>query len=257
MRRIFAVLYFLVLVGVSGCCGPQPNTITQISTIDAILAGAYDGQVSCEKMMSYGDFGIGTFDRLDGEMVLLDDKLYQVRYDGAVCFPAMTATTPFAAVVHFSPDAEMPVKKGTDFDGLTKAVDEAVPNTNVFCAVKVQGRFSSMKTRSVPPQNKPYPPLAEVTKKQQVFLLQDVSGTIVGFRCPPYVKGINVPGYHLHFISDDEKSGGHILDFVIEEGSAVLDICNRFLMILPEGESDFAQADLSVDRSKDLEKSER
>jgi len=257
VRRVVAVLCFLVLVGISGCCGTQQDTITQISTINAILAGAYDGQMSCGDVMQYGDFGIGTFDRLDGEMVLLDDQLYQVRYDGAVSSPPMSLTTPFAAVANFSSDFEIGVKKGTNFSGLKEAVDETVPNMNVFCAVKLKGHFSSMKTRSVPPQDKPYPPLVEVTKKQAVFLFEQVSGTIVGFRSPPYVKGINVPGYHLHFISDDAKSGGHVLEFTLEEGRAELDICNRFLMILPEDESDFAQMDLSLDRSKELEKSER
>ena len=113
------------------------------------------------------------------------------------------------------------------------------------------------KGRSVPAQKKPYPPLTEVTKDQPVFHLKDIAGTIVGFRSPAYVKGIGVPGYHLHFISDSFSSGGHILDFSLKQGTLGIDICNRFLMVLPEGENDFSRIDLSIDRSKDLDKAER
>jgi len=242
---------------VAGCCVTQPNTITQVSTIDAILAGAYDGQMTCEELVSYGDFGIGTFNRLDGEMILLDGRLYQVRYDGTVCSPSLGLTTPFASVVAFGTDMTKEIQRGVDYHAFKAVVNEAVPNMNTFCAVKVTGRFSALQTRSVPPQDKPYPPLTEVTKHQPVFDLSNVSGTIVGFRSPPYVKGIGVPGYHLHFISDDAKSGGHVLEFTLEQGTAEMDICNRFFMILPEGDTDFGQFDLSRDRSKDLERSER
>ena len=258
MKKAWDIAWLVwIAIFIGSCSTTQQNTITQISTIDAILAGAYDGQMACEELLSYGDLGIGTFHRLDGEMILLDGKLYQVHYDGTVSSPHVSLTTPFAAVVAFAPDITAPVHKGADFHGLENIVNKAVPNMNIFCAVKVHGRFSVMKTRSVPPQEKPYPPLTEVTKSQQVFSFQNVSGTIVGFRSPPYVKGINVPGYHLHFISDDITSGGHVLAFIVENGVAEIDTCNRLLMILPDGGGDFGQIDLSQDRSRDLDESER
>jgi acetolactate decarboxylase len=113
-----------------------------------------------------------------------------------------------------------------------------------------------MKVRSVSKQEKPYPPLAEVAQQQSVFEYIGVSGTIVGFRCPSFVKGINVPGYHLHFISDDKTKGGHILGFTTIGGNLQLDTCNRFYMVLPELEQ-FAGLDLSKDRSEELEKVEK
>jgi len=256
-RATMKQLLICLVVCMAGCCATQPNTITQVSTIDAILAGAYDGQMTCEELLSHGDFGIGTFDRLDGEMILLDDKVYQVRYDGTVCSPRLGLTTPFASVVAFGADIVKEVQGSMDYQGLETMVNKAAPNVNTFCAVKVIGRFSAVQTRSVPPQEKPYPPLTEVTKHQPVFDLSRLSGTIVGFRSPPYVKGIGVPGYHLHFISDDGTSGGHILQFTLEEGIVEIDVCNRFVMILPEGNTGFGHLDLSRDRSKDLEQSER
>jgi len=114
-----------------------------------------------------------------------------------------------------------------------------------------------MKTRSVPAQAKPYPPLTEVTKNQPIFDLENVTGTLVGFRAHEYVKGIGVPGYHWHFISDDLTSGGHVLEFSFDNGIVEIDVCNRFLLILPEDEGDFSRIDLSQDRSEELDEAER
>lgn len=259
MKRAFCSVMVLncIIFCLISCQSPTPNTITQVSTIDAILAGAYDGQMPCRHLLSYGDFGIGTFDHLDGEMILLDGNCFQVKADGKVYTPAMTMTTPFASVVPFKKDMTLTLDKGLDFQELEGVVNKAVPNMNIFCAVKATGRFLKVTTRSVPAQKKPYPPLVEVTKHQPVFNLKSLSGTIVGFRSPSFVKGVNVPGFHLHFISDDLKSGGHVLEFTLEEGVMEIDVCNRLLLILPEGESAFSQIDLSRDRTSDLEEAER
>ena len=122
---------------------------------------------------------------------------------------------------------------------------------NIFYGIRIKGTFSLMHTRSVPAQKKPYPPLADVAKNQPEFHMKNVSGTIIGFRCPPYVKGIGVPGYHLHFLSDDLSSGGHILDFTIKSGKAELDLCNRFYLVVPDGDA-LKGLDLSTDRGAEL-----
>lgn len=249
------VLFLAVLVIFTGCAA-QHNQLTQVATIDAILAGTYDGTMACGDLTSYGDFGIGTFDRLDGEMVILDGTVYQIRADGKVYRPLDSVKTPFAVTVPFERDVTQKLPAGISFASLQKIIDKEAPNKNLFAAVKVRGTFNFMKARSVPAQSKPYPPLVEVTKTQTIFDLKNVAGTIVGFRSPPYVKGINVPGYHLHFISDDLKSGGHILDFELAEGTVDIDLCNRFLLILPDDDR-FGSVDFGIDRSDDLDKAER
>lgn len=254
--RCLAAKIAIVLLLLCGCATPQKNTLTQISTIDALLAGAYDGQISSGDLLHYGDFGLGTFDRLDGEMIVLGGTVYQAKSDGKIYTPAPSLSVPFAAVCRFSPDRTFPLD-ATGYDALCRRVDEAVANPNTFCAVQVRGSFKKVKFRSVPAQAKPYPPLAKAAKNQSVFELQDVSGTIVGFRCPPFVKGVNVPGYHLHFITDDLTRGGHLLDMEMAHGSCLLDVCNRFLMILPENAVQMQSLDLSIDRSKELGKVEK
>ncbi len=254
MKRL-AVLA-LLFVGLLGCHSAPKDTVTQFSTIDAILAGAYEGRMTLAELRRYGDHGIGTFDALDGEMILLDGLFYQVRGDGRVLRPDDSLTTPFASVVALRPDRALPVVAPLNFAAFRLNVDAAIPNANNFCAVKAVGRFSSVKVRSVPPQTKPYPPLVEVTKSQPVFTAADVEGVLVGFRTPEFGKGINVPGYHLHFISGDRSFGGHVLEFVMERGTIELDYCPRLALILPET-SDFGKVNLSLDRAAELEKAEK
>ncbi len=238
---------------------PATNSATlyQVSTIDALLTGVYDGSVSLGELEKHGDFGIGTFDRLDGEMVLLDGEMYQVKSDGKIYRPAPSLTTPFAAVCYFDANSSFDVKSGLDFAGIQELIDAKAPNQNLFTAIKITGKFKMMKTRSVPGQHKPYPPLTEVTKNQPEFEMKNISGTIIGFRCPAYVKGLNVTGYHLHFISDDRTKGGHVLSFEIDEAKGEIDMFHKFTLQLPENNDEFGKADLTKDRTEELHKVEK
>ncbi|NLX27034.1 MAG: acetolactate decarboxylase [Lentisphaerae bacterium] len=256
MNRLFSVGLGLALL-LAGCTTPPKNTVYQISTIDALLAGVYDGHLSCEELVEHGDFGIGTFDRLNGEMLVLDGEVFQVKADGKIYRPALSETTPFATVCQFDLDRSFPVDSEMDFDGLKALLDQQFSNQNLFYAIKLTGTFSAMKTRSVPAQQKPYPPLSEVTKTQPEFEIGNVSGTIVGFRCPPYVDGINVAGYHLHFLSDDQTQGGHILSFTLKEGTCEVDELNLLELNLPKDAEMFAEIDLSQDRSAELQQVEK
>jgi acetolactate decarboxylase len=190
-------------------------------------------------------------------MVVFDGIVYQVRSNGKVYQPESSQETPFATVCQFEAEKVLSLKPGLDYEGLKKQLDKIAPNQNLFYAIKITGKFKTMKTRSVPEQHKPYPPLKEVTKHQPEFNMENISGTIVGFRCPPYVKGINVPGYHLHFISDDKTRGGHILKFEILSGECEIDILNQYFLALPVDDKEFAETNLSINRSKELDEVEK
>ncbi|MHB0945999.1 MAG: acetolactate decarboxylase [Sedimentisphaerales bacterium] len=252
MRKSFIIL---ALIFLAGCMPAGRNQITQTSTIDALLAGVYDGQMTCGELLKYGDFGIGTFDRLDGEMLVYQGRIYQIKSDGKVYLPNNAAKTPFAAVCGFKSDMEFSLKSA-DYKAVQASIDEKVPNQNLFAAVEIVGKFRHIKVRSVPAQNKPYPPLAQAAEKQSIFEMNDISGVIVGFRTPQFVKGVNVPGCHFHFLSDDRTQGGHILDFELIEGSCRVDLCNKFLLLLPENDS-LKDIDLSQDKSVELHKVEQ
>lgn len=252
------LIFILLSASIIGCGNDDSReTLTQIGTIDALLGGIYEGEFSLQELSKRGDFGVGTFNRLNGEMVVLDGKFYQITADGKVAPADLNGQTPFAAVTYFETDREITIPAGTNFESLTNLIDATIPTTNVFYAIKVEARFKALKTRSVPMQTRPYKPLVEIAATQPEFDLEDVEGTIIGFRCPPYVAGVNVPGYHLHFLSADKNAGGHLLAFTTAADAIVkIDETNSFAMILPH-DADFYNIDLTTDKQAELEKVEK
>jgi acetolactate decarboxylase len=232
------------------------DVLFQYSTIDALLAGVYDGELTMAELARQGDFGLGTFNGLDGELILLDGIAYRVRSDGAVEPVDADETTPFAAVTNFDADATFDPPRGLDYAELRSWLTERLDEPNHVQALRIEGVFSSLQLRSVPKQAKPYRPLAEVIEEQQIFEERDVSGVLVGFRLPPFLAALNIAGYHFHFLSSDRTRGGHVLDLVTGEVRASVDGMTDFRMSLPETE-DFRAADLRGARQKDIEKVEK
>jgi acetolactate decarboxylase len=229
--------------------------LVQISVIDALLQGFYDGICPTGDLHEWGDFGIGTFHALNGEMVLMNDTVFQVLSTGEVKKPSDDITTPFAAVTEFERDTMFSLKD-ISYDSLKTNFNRYFPTPNLFYAVKITGVFSFMKTRSVPVQSKPYLPLAEVTKTQPEFEFENVKGDIVGFFCPAYAQGINVTGFHLHFLTADRKGGGHILAFQVKNATLELEYLSDYRLILPTT-GDFLGGDFTVDRTDDLDNAEK
>ena len=260
MKRYIHCIIVLVILAVStvlGCAHVQKNDVVfQSSTINALLKGIYDGDVSFGELKSNGDFGIGTFNALDGEMIGLEGAFYQIKVDG-VAYPVKDSMkTPFAVVTFFAPDKTAMLDTTDNYTQLKTYLDGLLPSLNIFYAIKVEGKFKYIKTRSVPGQKKPYPPLLEVVKEQSIFEFQDIEGTIVGFRSPNYVQGMNVPGYHMHFITRDRKAGGHLLECRIQDVKVEIDNINNFFMALPHG-GEFYNVDLAQDKKRELETVEK
>lgn len=263
MRKTYRCLRSLLILGLLVFLSiqiygaePDRDALYQVSTLYALMEGVYDGSATLAELGNHGDFGLGTYEGLDGEMIELDHHFYQVKADGVVYSPSDDTKSPFAAVTYFEPDHQFAVKQPLDMKGLQSAIESMLPTKNIIYAVRIDGEFSYIKTRSVPKQNKPYPRLSEVTKTQPTFEFKQVKGTIIGYWLPDYMKGVNMPGFHLHFISDDRKAGGHLLDCVIDSGKIQLDDTFRLNLVLPT-DSDFYRKDLTADNSHELEKIEK
>jgi acetolactate decarboxylase len=260
IRRLFIVL-LLALACVSGLflariTGPGgSDALYQVSTLGALMKGDYDGSISMGGLKGHGDFGIGTFNNLDGEMVEIGGEIYQVKYDGTVLRAGNDLKTPFSAVAFFKPGNSAVMREALDHEGLLRAIDGLITNKNIPYAVRVSGRFGYVKTRSVPRQDKPYRALAEVVKEQSVFEMRDVEGAIVGFKIPEYMQGLNAAGYHLHFISADRKFGGHLLSSNALDVRIEVDDKKELCLAL-SASPEFAKLDLSGNQSKDIEKVE-
>ncbi|GHB72319.1 acetolactate decarboxylase [Persicitalea jodogahamensis] len=245
----------------TACTSPQnapsqEEVLYQVSTIDALLAGDFDGEVTYGDVRKQGDFGIGTFNGLDGEMIQLDGEVFKIRSDGNV-YPVPDSTrTPFAAVTYFEADTVLSLSGPLSFEELFVLIDSLISTENIFYAIKITGEFEYVKARSVPRQSKPYQPMIEIVKTQPTFEFQNVRGTLMGFRTPPFMKGLNVPGYHMHFITEDRKRGGHVLASTIEQATLSIDYTSAFHMVLPNSGS-FGQIDLTQDKQAELEKVEK
>jgi acetolactate decarboxylase len=213
----------------------DPHVIFQTSTIDALLDGAYDGEVTFSQLRDHGDFGLGTFDACDGEMIAVDGAFFRAAVDGSVFPVSDSETTPFAVVTFFEPGMSRTIEGLFDQAALLALLDSQLDASAACHALRVDGHFDYVRARSVPRQRKPYPPLAEVAKEQRIFVFEDLVGTVVGFRFPDYAQGINVAGYHLHFVSDDRRYGGHVLDCRLRSGVIAIDHSSELHVELPVG----------------------
>ena len=232
--------------------GPVLN---QTSTLNALLDGGYDACTTCKELKRQGNFGIGTFDHLDGEMVFLDGKIYQARADGRVALAPDELGVPFAAVTRFHPAVTRRLEPAGDLEALKKQMDALKTGPNLFLAFRVDGLFDHVKYRSVPAQAKPYPKLTEVAARQPVFERRVIHGTLLGFWCPDYAKSLNLPGYHLHFISDDRQSAGHLLDCSLLEGTVSSEYITEFFLHLPQS-GEFQKLSLGGDTARALKAAE-
>jgi acetolactate decarboxylase len=190
----------------------DPHVLFQASTIGALLDGSFEGDVTFAELAEHGDLGLGTLNHLDGEMIAIDGEFFRADVDGQVNRIEPDQRTPFAVVTAFEPGVdEQLADEEVSHEELLSRLDELVPVDGSSCAIRLDGRFELIRARSVPRQEPPYRPLTEVVAAQHVFELHDVEGSMIGFRFPAYVEGIEVAGYHLHFISADRSRGGHVL----------------------------------------------
>ncbi len=255
-RTILKVL--LGVVTLLGALTPElsAGTVSQFSTIDALMQGIYDGPATFAEVKRHGDFGLGTINNLDGEMLGLDGVFYQITSDGMVHVIPDSAKTSFATVTFFKPDHHAAVPSLASYAAVQSWLDQKLGSHNFFWSVRIHGTFPMVKVRSISRQHPPYRPLAMVAKTQRVFEFHDVTGTLVGFRSPPYIKGINVPGYHFHFLSDDKSQGGHVLACSVRGGTAQWESLERFQMQLPDDPS-FRHAEFSTHDAEALQKVEQ
>jgi len=234
----------------------QKDVVFQNAPIKALLAGCYSGTMSVHDLKKHGDFGIGTLDSLDGEMIALDHVFYQIKPDGKAYRLDDKTMSPFATVTFFHAGQELSPERAMGYKELTGFLDEKLPSSNLLYAIKVDGKFPELKVRSAARQNKPYRVLTEAIKEQKVFELKDQEGTLVGFRVPSYMEGVNVPGYHFHFLSKDKTLGGHVLDLQVEGPRIQIDKSRRFSMRLPESE-EFLKFRFESDAKEAIQKIEK
>jgi acetolactate decarboxylase len=240
----------LVTQALSHCIRVPLHTLFQISTTGALVEGIYERAVSTKVLLNYGDFGLGTFEHLDGEMIILDGAIYQVRSDGTVSKIVDEVGTPFAVVVPFVADRDAKVEHASSLEEVTAICDRFRDSENLFYAFRIDGYFSCVHTRAMRATFDGLP-LAKAAAIQPEFEFTDIKGTLVGIWAPKYSSALNVAGYHFHFLSEDRSKGGHLLGCSGNNLRVAVERLNHLYLSLPESE-EFLKADLTRDPSKEL-----
>lgn len=210
----------------------KPCQLFQNSLMSALLAGDFEGRMTVSQLLEKGDTGLGTFEGLDGEMVVLDGRAYKVTSDGKATKAPLEERSPFAALTFFSPSIFLEVKEGEDFEG---EIRKRLPGPNYPCAVKASGEFKKVATRTVSKRGKkPWDSMKEAVDEQKVCEFEWVRGEAVGFWMPKSFEGLCVADFHLHFISQNRGFGGHILSLIPGRISVQIAFCPLIVFSLPQ-----------------------
>lgn len=227
--------------------------VTQFGLAAAFLLGLYEDHFTFKELAQQGDFGHGTFNAIDGEMIALDGQFYRADVDGNVSIVLPNQQTPIATMVHFKPDRTFDLQDMCDFAAFQHQLTTHFDKKNSIYAIRVDALFKSLRVRSEAAQSKPYQPLAiSMPKLEHSFLLENTRATLVGFFVPSVYKSIILSGFHFHFINDTRTKGGHVFDFQLEKGHVSVQCCTELAVKLPLT-TQFDQMDLNQNTDEVLQ----
>lgn len=212
------------------------DTLYHVSTIDALQCGHFSDEFEISKILENGDWGLGTVNGVDGELAIVDGKPYAVRANGATDLLDTDVRTPFAAVTEFESDKSVELRDIEDFQQFGERIRTELPRTDHFYALRIEGTFDFLRTRSVDKQVKPYPTLADVVENERIFEFTDVEGDMPTFFIPDQFERIHPPGYHAHFVTADRDGGGHVYDFRADALTVEIDRLQNVQVALAERE---------------------
>lgn len=234
------------------------ETIYQVALLQSLAMGYFDGSISVKNLKRHGDTGIGTFEGLDGEMIVLDGVVYRANRDCKINVMGDKEMVPFSNVTFFDKDFSVKLSNVPNKAALEKILNETLDQNgrNSFYMVKISGTFNEILIRSESGAKEPYPTLVEALKTQNEITPKNISGTVVGLYCPDFMSSLNSTGWHFHFISSDKKIGGHVLELNVKSGEAQLDKTDRFSMDLPKKQN-FHALNFKQDLREDIRKAEQ
>jgi acetolactate decarboxylase len=207
------------------------DVLFQASSLNSLLKGSYEGKMTIHDLLDHGDFGLGALEYMDGELVCLDAVCYQITVDGVAHKLSPESKIAFATEVFFKSDKTFDVGEQHNFTELQKYLDDEFIEKNNTFAIKINGFFSDITTRSIPKQDKLYVPLSDVVANQTISHFSNVKGTLVGFYIPDYMKEINVAKYHFHFVTYDREFGGHLINMSMTNGTIQISKINEVHII--------------------------
>jgi len=249
------LVYILLFSGILACTGAAEQTVHEepvktddliyhYSVLKALDNGVLEGNMKVRDLLKQGDHGLGTFNELNGEMVVIDQTVYRVNPEGDVVEAEDDILIPYTIVSFFEPEKSFSheADENLDYDKLIEMMDTLLPSQNQFYAFRITGIFNYIKCGGVDRQERPYnKTILEMLADRPVYEKENISGTLVGFWCPAYIGDINTQGFHLHFLADDRSMGGHLMAFEASSLEIQYDIKAGYKIILPDTE-DFKTA---------------
>lgn len=233
----------------------MPSMLYISSPINALLEGFYRDDITFERLKEKGDFGIGTFNHLDGEMIALNGSFFRLDLDGNAHPVDGQMKTPFAVLCRFKPMLTEEIFGPLSCEAFMERLRHILPSDNMFYAIHMAGSFASVETRSVP-RTENYRPLAEATHNQKIRHFENVEGHLVGFYTPSFVPSVSVPGYYFHFIDRTLSTGGHLLRCEPNHLDIQMQIFFSMELTLPKT-LDYLTVSFERNAREDLEKAER
>ncbi len=222
IQRILVYSFTMFLLAIISCSSPTKKsniavkpqaTFYQYNIWAAFVNKVFDGQLKVSELKEHGNIGLGSFDYLDGELIMLDGIAYRVREDGVISEGKDNDEIVYADACFFKTDTAVVLNNFMNYDSLRNQLNQQLPTANHFYAFKIQGVFDSVTLGGLHKQSTPFKQGLDVLIPQRpVFKGQYVAGTMVGFFCPQFIGDINTAAYHFHFISDDKKLGGHVME---------------------------------------------
>jgi len=189
--------------------------VTQARSASALFSGDYSSATTVGHEFAGTRLGLGVMHDLEGELVSLRGQTWRVPVTGTPQLVADDETIAFGIAATGGIPHALRVDAGVGIAGVGDALDRYLAGTfvdheEVVCAVEIAGTFTDVVLRTVGHPDHEGESLAEVIENETRFSFDEWHGTLVGFRYPDATSGATIPGLHLHAISDDRRSGGHV-----------------------------------------------
>lgn len=250
MKKLFAVVALCsVLFGCQNATVSETKSAESIETPTsdvfyhysvwyAFVNRVFEGELLASELKTKGDLGLGSYDLLDGELIMLDGVLYKATEDGVVSEARDSDKIVYANAAFFDTEQSFTLEKAANYQSLREQLNAQLPSRNLFYAFKIHGTFKHMKCGGLHKQEKPFDKGLDVLiPARPIFERSNFSGTMVGFFCPEFIGHINVAAYHLHFISDDKQFAGHVMEFEAEKLEVEIDYMHQYQFDLPTSDA--------------------
>ncbi|BAL84849.1 putative alpha-acetolactate decarboxylase (plasmid) [Selenomonas ruminantium subsp. lactilytica TAM6421] len=196
----------------------------QVSTLQALALGFSKSVITVGELLQHGNLGLGTFEDVDGEMIVLDGKCYRAKNNGEVVPAENERGVPFASICCFQSHRTETFEKMDTIEQikewLTLRIEEEF-GLNSMYAVRINGEFSRVDARSESGTKAHHVTLKDALSiTQKAFIFENIKGSLVCVYYPDYMDGINAAGWHMHFLSEDKRKGGHVFDISMTRGNA-------------------------------------